>query len=110
MFLCDLDDLPKHGTREFTLNRQDLFMLRQNDQIWAYLNYCPHMGITLNWVVDQFLDTSGQYIQCANHGALFRFEDGLCIAGPCIGQYLKPISYKLIDNKIDIILPIDNPA
>ncbi|MEE8263379.1 MAG: Rieske (2Fe-2S) protein, partial [Gammaproteobacteria bacterium] len=40
------------------------------------------------WVPDQFLDETGNLLQCATHGALFRIEDGFCVAGPCTGASL----------------------
>jgi nitrite reductase/ring-hydroxylating ferredoxin subunit len=27
---------------------------------------------------------------CSTHGALFRVEDGVCLAGPCQGDRLEP--------------------
>lgn len=27
---------------------------------------------------------------CATHGAIFRVEDGVCLAGPCQGDQLEP--------------------
>jgi nitrite reductase/ring-hydroxylating ferredoxin subunit len=58
--------------------------------------------VTLNWMPDQFLDLEGRYIQCATHGALFRFEDGLCLAGPCPGKRLEPVPFNLVGSKIYI--------
>ncbi|ABA59295.1 Rieske (2Fe-2S) protein [Nitrosococcus oceani] len=100
LFLCHLEDLPEYGTRGFTLEQQEIFVIRQAAQLWIYLNRCPHTGVALNWVPHQFLDLEGQYIQCATHGALFRFHDGLCLAGPCPGTRLEPIPFKLIGNKL----------
>jgi hypothetical protein len=75
MFLCYLEDLPKYGTHSFTASQQEVFVVRQATQIWAYVSHYPHMGVgvILNWMPDQFLDLEGRYIQYATHGALFRF-------------------------------------
>ena len=40
---------------------------------------------------DRFVDAAGEHLICATHGALFRFEDGVCIAGPCAGDALEPL-------------------
>jgi nitrite reductase/ring-hydroxylating ferredoxin subunit len=32
-----------------------------------------------------------QVVMCAHHSALFRFEDGHCIEGPCAGASLDAI-------------------
>jgi len=45
----------------------------------------------LNWVPDQFLDLTGDYIQCATHDALFRIADGVCVYGPSAGDRLTPL-------------------
>jgi nitrite reductase/ring-hydroxylating ferredoxin subunit len=37
------------------------------------------------------MDFTQQYLLCANHGALFRVEDGFCFRGPCRGQSLKKV-------------------
>lgn len=74
----------------------ELFLLKQQDHIRAYLNNCPHLGIPLNWQPDEFLSIDGTHIQCSTHGALFTLDDGHCITGPCTGQALTPL---LIDQK-----------
>ncbi|WP_041354591.1 Rieske (2Fe-2S) protein [Nitrosococcus halophilus] len=105
MFLCHLEELPEYGTRGFAIGQQEIFVIRQATQIWAYMNRCPHTGVTLNWVPDQFLDWEGRYVQCATHGALFRFEDGLCLAGPCPGTHLEPVPLSLIGGEIYLTNP-----
>ncbi|MFN3580175.1 MAG: Rieske (2Fe-2S) protein [Pseudomonas sp.] len=87
--LCHLDQLPDPGSKGFTYQGQALFAVRQGSQVFVYENSCPHRGIPLEWVPDQFLDSSGRLIQCATHGALFLPENGACVAGPCAGQSLK---------------------
>lgn len=88
--LCALDALTDPGCLGF--EPYGVFVVRRGAQVFAYLNRCPHRGIALEWVADQFLDTEQRLIQCATHGALFRIETGECIAGPCTGQRLTPVS------------------
>ncbi|KKN81840.1 hypothetical protein LCGC14_0315130 [marine sediment metagenome] len=87
--LCHLDELPLHGSKGFLHQGQALFAVRQGEQVFVYENNCPHRGVPLEWVPDQFLDSSGRLIQCATHGALFLPESGECVAGPCVGQSLR---------------------
>lgn len=96
ILLCDLDDLDvDKGVKGMTVQLYDhtlsLFLLRVDDQIYAYRNSCPHTGVELNWLPDQFLDLDRSHIQCATHDARFRIEDGLCVTGPCVGEALQPI-------------------
>ena len=74
---------------------QKLFAVRQQGRVYLYLNRCPHLGIPLEWVADQFLDNSGSMIHCANHGALFVINTGKCVAGPCSGRALTLIDYHI---------------
>ena len=89
--LCRLEDLPDPGSKGFSCRGQALFAVRQGRQVHVYENRCPHRGIPLEWVADQFLDHSGRLIQCASHGALFLPETGECVAGPCSGQFLRQL-------------------
>ena len=65
-----------------------MVLVRRGSLIRAYLNRCPHTGSPLNWLPDRFLDDDAKRIVCATHAALFRMEDGYCLAGPCAGQSL----------------------
>ncbi len=99
--LCRLEDVADPGTRGFTLQTQqglqDIFLVRRGAFVYAYLNHCPHTGSPLDWQPDQFLNLDRTLIQCATHLALFRIDDGRCVAGPCTGQSLTPIAVTLAD-------------
>lgn len=98
--LCRLDELPDPGSRGFLHNGQALFAVRQGQQVFVYENRCPHRGISLEWVPDQFLDSSGRLIQCATHGALFLPETGECVSGPCPGTFLKARPCRIGNNQV----------
>ncbi len=91
---------------EFTLNQQNyhLFIIKQNQQYYAYQNQCPHTQAPLNWQPNVFLDSNEQYIQCSLHGALFMIETGQCVHGPCLDQFLTHLATKIQDNWIWIAL------
>ncbi|BBN57404.1 hypothetical protein TRE132_55290 [Pseudomonas chlororaphis subsp. aurantiaca] len=90
-FLCMTSDLADASSRSFVLDGQKLFAVRRDQRAYVYVNRCPHRGVALEWVPDQFLDPSASLIQCATHGALFLIENGECVAGPCAGQSLTVI-------------------
>lgn len=98
--LCSLDELPDPGSRGFDIDGIKLFAVCHQGQVRLYLNRCPHRGIPLEWQTDSFLDSSGQLIQCATHGALFLPESGECIAGPCSGQSLQSLHHEVHDNAL----------
>jgi len=93
--LCHLDDIADPGARGFRApvggEPRSLFVVRRGRTVYGYVNSCPHTGVALEWVPDRFLDPDGELIVCAMHGALFRIEDGVCIAGPCAGDSLRPV-------------------
>lgn len=105
--LCDTSQLNTSRGIELELQNEtlSLFLVKDKDHIRAYKNQCPHTGIELNWLPDQFLDRDGDYIQCATHGARFRLEDGLCISGPCAGQGLIPLVLSIDANQIYLDYP-----
>ncbi|SDS92041.1 Ferredoxin subunit of nitrite reductase or a ring-hydroxylating dioxygenase [Halopseudomonas xinjiangensis] len=86
--LCRLDDLADPGSRGVVHAGESLLVVRQGANAQVFVNRCPHRGIPLEWVPDQFLDSSGRLIQCATHGALFLPDTGECVSGPCAGQHL----------------------
>ena len=96
--LCRLDEIPEGGGKGFWFGRDverfGVFVLRCSTGFVAYVNSCPHRGTPLDWLPDRFIDTSGEHILCATHGALFRFEDGVCVAGPCRGARLEPVEIR----------------
>jgi nitrite reductase/ring-hydroxylating ferredoxin subunit len=110
--LCPLAALPagdERDGREFRIVVRDrtlsLFVVRANAGVRAYLNRCPHRGTPLNWVPDRFLTDDREHAICATHGALFRIDDGRCIAGPCVGDSLEPICV-VVDGGV-VVVPED---
>ncbi|WP_409523741.1 Rieske (2Fe-2S) protein [Nitrincola sp. MINF-07-Sa-05] len=108
MLLCTLDQLPERESRGFELEQMAVFAIRCEDRVYVYRNSCPHRGIRLEWQPDQFLDHERQFIQCATHGALFKLETGVCIAGPCPGETLEQIPCRIEDNKVYLQLALQN--
>lgn len=100
--LCAVADIPEIGSKGFELAGRKLFAVKHQRKIYLYQNSCPHIGIALEWVEDQFLDSSGSMIQCANHGALFVIETGKCVAGPCSGRSLTPVDYYI--DAVDVFI------
>ena len=85
--LCRLDDIADFGSAGFTIATADgpteVMVIRQGSRAFAYVNLCPHWDAPLDMKPGQFLDRDRQHILCANHGAVFRIQDGFCLAGPC---------------------------
>ena len=105
--ICALGEIPNDSAKGFSIGgnnqQRHIFIIRKTSQIFAYENRCPHMGTSLDWQPDQFLDSENRLIQCSTHGALFRIEDGLCIYGPCVNQSLIPIPVEIQGDRVCIL-------
>ena len=100
----------EHGkTKKFTLRRgqRDLEALLVNfeGRHFAYINRCPHTGITLDWVNNQFFSSDNRYLMCATHGAVFEPPTGECIWGPCVGLTLQSVPVEIEQGRIYARLP-----
>ncbi len=93
--LCELSELKENQSKGFVIDDKPIFAVKKTGKISVYKNRCPHLGIQLEMVPDQFLDSTHSLIQCSMHGALFRIEDGLCISGPCFDQHLDPVNFEI---------------
>lgn len=82
-----------------------IFLYRQGRRLRCYVNSCPHTGVALEWLPHRFLDPAGEHIQCKTHGALFRPQDGLCIAGPCVGHALRACDIRISGGHIYLVTP-----
>ena len=106
--LCSTDELPDPGSKAFEVEHQgktrELFVVHKDGSYFAYINSCPHTGVNLEWLEDQFLDMESTFIQCSTHDALFEIDTGTCIAGPCVGDKLSPVVIEVIDNTLHIKL------
>ena len=100
--LIAADDVLEGCSKEVEAGDEHFFLVRKDDQLHLYRNICPHLGTPLNWEEDRFLDPDGALIQCSTHGALFRIEDGFCLAGPCVGAHLHAVPFIVVDGMVMI--------
>ena len=102
--LCDVDQIEDGGSNGFVLNTENgrcgLMIVRQGEKVVSYLNRCPHIGTPLDIQPGRFLSQSGDHILCTTHGALFQIDDGLCVAGPCLNDWLTPVNIEVRDGSI----------
>ncbi len=110
IMLCLLDQIPINSSKGFAANPSDhyadILIVRTTRGIYAYRNRCPHTGAPMEWQPDHFLDCDNRWIQCGLHSALFRIEDGYCIAGPCQQQFLQPFAVTVKDGWIIACEPL----
>lgn len=76
------------------------FVVRFHERAHAYLNRCAHVPMELDWNQGEFFESSGLYLMCATHGALYEPHTGRCAGGPCRGGRLHKIEVVEKDGKI----------
>lgn len=72
---------------------RSILVTRARGAIRAYRNECRHLPIPLDGGLGQM--PAGEELVCVTHGARFRAEDGLCVAGPCEGRSLHPVEIEV---------------
>jgi nitrite reductase/ring-hydroxylating ferredoxin subunit len=70
------------------------FVVRYEGKAYGYLNRCAHVPIELDWAEGEFFESSGLYLMCATHGAVYLPDTGECAGGPCKGGRLRPIALR----------------
>ena len=65
------------------------FAVRYQGQVYAYLNRCSHVPMEMDYQPNQFFDTTGHWLMCATHGAMYAPQSGHCRMGPCRGGLIK---------------------
>ncbi|WP_375429388.1 Rieske (2Fe-2S) protein [uncultured Sphingomonas sp.] len=102
--LGPLDLIPDGKARGFVLEmragRFHGFVVRQGVDVHGYVDRCPHAGLPLAKVLDDYLTPSGDLIACGWHSALFDIETGVCRGGPCVGASLTPWPVEVRDGII----------
>lgn len=95
--LCQLADIPDGGATAVDAvlsdGEESVILLRQGDQVRGYVNVCPHAGRRLDYAPGKFLLKNDTLI-CAVHGATFKRDEGLCVAGPCRGEHLRTVELR----------------
>jgi nitrite reductase/ring-hydroxylating ferredoxin subunit len=65
------------------------FAVRYLGQVYAYLNRCSHVPMEMDYQPNEFFDTTGHWLMCATHGAMYAPQSGHCRMGPCRGGLIK---------------------
>jgi len=79
------------------------FVVRFRGQVAAFLNRCGHVPVELDWQQGEFFDSSGLYLICATHGALYAPDSGRCLGGRCNGKGLVKVSVSEEDGWVVLI-------
>ncbi len=103
------DELSHGTTKKFQLRCQgntiEALLVNYEGNIFAYVNRCRHIALSLDWVDNQFFTEDKRYIICANHGATYEPTTGECIWGPCFGESLQRVLLEVNRGKIFAFCP-----
>jgi nitrite reductase/ring-hydroxylating ferredoxin subunit len=103
-FVGQVGELAHGASKKFTIRSGDreleALLVNYHGALFAYRNRCPHVGITLDWVDNQFFSVDHRYLMCANHGAVFEPTTGDCIWGPCAGLSLESVALEIEGKKV----------
>lgn len=103
------DELDDPGCREFSIGAGDWpfrgFVVRKGAAVYAYQNFCVHVGHPLNWSRDRFLTRDGKAVICASHGATYAIETGHCYAGPGSGRSLRKVQVEVREGVVYVTGP-----
>jgi nitrite reductase/ring-hydroxylating ferredoxin subunit len=105
IFICEASELEEGGKGvrfPVTAGMEDTtgFVVRYGGKVYGYLNRCAHIPIELDWAEGEFFESSGLYLMCSTHGAIYDPETGRCAGGPCRGGRLRPVAVLERDGKI----------
>ena len=110
--LGPLEDIADGAAKEYVFGRGttvfSMFVVRRGDNVYGYLNICPHYSSPLNHRAGQFLNDDGSRIRCSMHFAEFRIEDGFGIAGAAQNCWLDPVPVRVEEGQIVISRPGDS--
>ena len=97
--VCSLEQIPDGGGRMFILGADEaifrLLVLRSGKDCFGYRNRCPHFGVPLATKDEQLIIKAHQSVSCNTHYARFRWQDGYCEAGDCVGESLAKVALQV---------------
>jgi nitrite reductase/ring-hydroxylating ferredoxin subunit len=102
--ICMISDLNDPGAKGFAvMHRGQLIegiVVHWQGHWYGYRNVCPHTGVNLDWLPDQFFDLQQRYLHCSLHGALFKPDNGYCVHGPCASESLAALPLRIAAQRV----------
>jgi nitrite reductase/ring-hydroxylating ferredoxin subunit len=107
--LKPLAEIPDGGAVLLAINNHainekpfGIILLRSGEQAFAYVNRCAHFGVPLAAKVEHLSVKPHQSISCSVHYARYRWQDGVCEFGECLGEALIPLPITIINGMITL--------
>jgi nitrite reductase/ring-hydroxylating ferredoxin subunit len=104
-----LEELADGTTKKFRIRcdgrELEAFLVGFEGRVFAYLNRCCHVPMSLDWVDNQFFSEDRRYLVCATHGATYEPSTGECVWGPCYGAFLERVPLEIRGNRVFAFCP-----
>ena len=100
--ICSIDDLIDNKAIVRTEKNKylpGLIIFKNKDIIKIWINDCPHANLSLDLIKGKVQSSDGKLL-CANHGAKFDPETGICIKGPCKKKHLTNFPFSIENNNL----------
>jgi nitrite reductase/ring-hydroxylating ferredoxin subunit len=94
--LCALQDVPDGGVLELP---DGMIAWRRGEELRIFVNICPHFHLALNYEPGVF-KLYGELLACVHHYSYFRFADGRCVEGQCVGEPLEAVPFRVDDGQV----------
>ena len=108
--VCAIADLADACPRVFVFGRRwnalEIIVVRDGNEVHAYLNRCAHQALPLN-LGRSIRTTAERLLLCDHHAAAFRIRDGFCVDGVCHGASLIAIPIAQANGSVLIAEPVD---
>ncbi len=95
-----IDDFDDNSSTSLQADGLELLAVKRFGELFLYENRCPHAGTELDPMGGSVASPDGLLLVCQHHGAEFLSDTGECVAGPCLGDSLRPIPFTLAEGTI----------
>ena len=97
--LARLDEIADGGALLRELGQENppfrVILLRSGDTVFSYVNRCAHFGVPLATRVEHLGLDAHRTLRCSVHYARYRWQDGFCEFGDCVGESLLAIPVRV---------------
>jgi nitrite reductase/ring-hydroxylating ferredoxin subunit len=104
-----LGELQPGQTKKFLLpcgvREVEAFVVNHRGNLYAWVNRCRHVPMSMDWIENRFLTEDGRFIQCATHGACYEPDTGMCVDGPAVGRSLIPVPLSIHGDEVHATCP-----
>lgn len=95
-------DLEEGALRATDIDGFGIIVFRTGLGLMAYVNACPHNYMPLTYQSEDILTSTGKFLVCSNHDAVFDAATGEAKSGPVQGCTLDAVPVVLRDGQIVI--------